>query len=401
MRFAIVTLGCKVNHYEGQRIRQGLIHAGHSEQPFSEPGADVYIINTCTITHKADADGRRLIRRALSSGCRVIVTGCQAVVYPDDIRKVSREVDVVRPENLSQVLDIDLPRFISGFGSQNRAFVKVQQGCDRYCTYCIVPMARGTPVSRPWQDVVTEVRALVAGGYHEVVLTGINIGLYEGGLTRLIRKILHHTAIARVRVSSVEPWTVEDSLIDLAALDPRVCSHLHLSLQHGSDRVLKAMGRPYTAASVRSLVARIRDTSPSMAIGADIIAGFPGEDEGDFEETYALIEGMDIAYLHVFTFSARPGTAAASLPDRPGDDAVRQRSSRLRELSRRKRRDFAESRVGSAEEVLVTASCSGGFSGISSNYLTVVARGDAAPGSLVKVRLVGHDGSTLQGELLG
>ncbi|HQI79926.1 MAG TPA: MiaB/RimO family radical SAM methylthiotransferase [Deltaproteobacteria bacterium] len=401
MRFAIVTLGCKVNHYEGQRIRQGLLHAGHCEQPFSEPGADVYIINTCTVTHKADADGRRLIRRALGSGGRVIVTGCQAGVYPDDIRKVSREVEVVRPENLSEVLDIDLPRFISEFGSQNRAFVKVQQGCDRYCTYCIVPMARGAPVSRPWQDVVTEVRTLVAGGYHEVVLTGINIGLYRGGLTRLIQKILGHTAISRVRVSSMEPWTVEDCLIDMAAHEPRVCAHLHLPLQHGSDRVLRAMGRPYTAEAVRSLVARIRDTSPSMAIGADVIVGFPGEDERAFEESYALIEGMDITYLHVFTFSPRPGTVAASLQDRPGSGAVRQRSSFLRELSRSKRREFAASRIGSVEEVLVTGSRCGGFSGISSNYLTVTTRGDAAPGSLVKVRLVGHDGSTLQGELLG
>jgi threonylcarbamoyladenosine tRNA methylthiotransferase MtaB len=255
MRFSIVTLGCKVNHYEGQRIRQGLLHAGHSEQPFSEPGADVYIVNTCTVTHKADADGRRLIRRALGSGGRVIVTGCQAVVYPHDIRKLSRDVDVVRPENLPEVLDIDLPRFISEFGSQNRPFVKVQQGCDRYCTYCIIPMARGAPVSRPWQEVVMEVRALAAGGYNEVVLTGINIGLYEGGLARLIQKILSHTAISRVRVSSMEPWTVEDCLIDMAALEPRICSHLHLPLQHGSDRVLRAMGRPYTAASVRSLVA--------------------------------------------------------------------------------------------------------------------------------------------------
>ncbi len=401
MRFAIVTLGCKVNHYEGQRIRQGLLHAGHSEQPFPEPGADLYIINTCTVTHKADADGRRLIRKALGSGGRVIVTGCQAVVYPDDIRKVSREVDVVRPENLSEVLDIDFPRIISGFGSQNRAFVKVQQGCDRYCTYCIVPMARGAPVSRPWQEVVTEVRALVNGGYNEVVLTGINIGLYEGGLTRLIQKILSHTAIARVRVSSMEPWTVEDCLIDLAAIDPRVCSHLHLPLQHGSDRVLRAMGRPYTAASFRSLVARIRDTSPSMAIGADVIAGFPGEDERAFEESYGLIEGMDITYLHVFTFSARPGTVAASLPDRPEVDAVRRRSSHLRELSGRKRRAFAVSRIGSVEEILVTGSCCGGFSGISSNYLAVTARGDAVPGSLVKVRLVDLEGSTLKGEILG
>ena len=150
------------------------------------------------------------------------------------------------PDHLSEILQVDLPSIITGFGDHHRAFVKVQQGCDKYCTYCIVPFARGRPVSRPWQEVVTEVRTLNDARYHEVVLTGINIGLYEGGLSRLVERVLSHTSIPRLRISSIEPWTVEDSLISILKDNPRLCKHLHLPLQHGSDSILRAMGRPYT-----------------------------------------------------------------------------------------------------------------------------------------------------------
>ncbi|MCU0576399.1 MAG: MiaB/RimO family radical SAM methylthiotransferase [Desulfobacterota bacterium] len=401
MRFAIATLGCKVNQYESQRVRQGLFAAGHLEQPFNEPGADCYIINTCTITHKADAEARRLIRRALRHGVRVVVTGCQVVVYPEDISAIFPEVEVARPDRLPEILDMDLPPFLSDFGTQSRAFVKVQQGCDRYCTYCIVPLARGKPHSRPWQDVVTETRALHEKGYQEVVLTGINIGLYEGGLTRLIQKLLIHTRIPRIRISSMEPWTVEDCFIEMLASEPRLCRHLHLPLQHGSDAVLKTMGRPYTAGHVLTLVGRIRRASAGMAIGADIIVGFPGEDERAFDDSYGLIEDMDVTYLHVFPFSPRPGTAAAHMSGRPDDAAVSRRSSCLRELSRRKRLAFGTSRIGEVEEVLITHACAGRIRGVSSSYLNVAAAGHGAPGSLVNVRLTGVDGQTLVGETIG
>src|SRR5208283_4187810 len=195
MRFAIFTLGCKVNQYESQRIRQGLLAAGHIEQAFIEPGADCYIINTCTITHKSDAEGRRVIRRALRHGGRVVATGCQVVVDPEGIRDISEVIEIARPDHLPEILQVDLPSIISGFGDHHRAFVKIQQGCDKYCTYCIVPFAKGRPSSRPWQEVVTEVKALHEARYQEVVLTGINIGLYEGGLSRLVERVLSHTSI--------------------------------------------------------------------------------------------------------------------------------------------------------------------------------------------------------------
>ena len=401
MRFAIFTLGCKVNQYESQRIRQGLLAAGHIEQAFIEPGADCYIINTCTITHKSDAEGRRIIRRALRHGGRVVVTGCQVVVDPEGIRDISEAIEIARPDHLSEILQVDLPSIISGFGDHHRAFVKIQQGCDKYCTYCIVPFAKGRPSSRPWQEVVTEVKALHEKGYQEVVLTGINIGLFEGGLSRLVERVLSHTAVPRLRISSIEPWTVEECLISMIALEPRLCKHLHLPMQHGSDTILHAMGRPYTSGYFMTLMDRIRNISPEVAIGLDVIVGFPGEDDKSFEESYSLIENLNVAYLHVFPFSPREGTSAAILPGRPDSAVVKHRAAYLRTLSREKRLSFARSRWGGIEDVLVTGICKGQFIGVTSNYLMVQSPGPVSEGSIVRVRLKGMEGMTLLGELIG
>ena len=401
MRFAIFTLGCKVNQYESQRIRQGLLAAGHIEQAFIEPGADCYIINTCTITHKSDAEGRRVIRRALRHGGRVVATGCQVVVDPEGIRDISEVIEIARPDHLPEILQVDLPSIISGFGDHHRAFVKIQQGCDKYCTYCIVPFAKGRPSSRPWQEVVTEVKALHEKGYQEVVLTGINIGLFEGGLSRLVERVLSHTAVPRLRISSIEPWTVEDCLISMIAGEPRLCKHLHLPMQHGSDTILHAMGRPYTSGYFTTLMDRIRNISPEVAIGLDVIVGFPGEDDKSFEESYSLIEDLNVAYLHVFPFSSREGTSAALLPGRPDSVAVKHRAAYLRTLSREKRLSFARSRQGGIEDVLVTGICKGQFIGVTSNYLMVQSPGPVSEGSIVRVRLKGMEGMTLLGELIG
>lgn len=401
MRFAIATLGCKTNQYESQRLREGLVSAGHTEHPFSEPGADWYIINTCTVTHRSDSDARKLIRRALRQGGRVVVTGCQAVVYPQEISAISDEVAVALPDQLRELFGIDLPSSIAAFNGHSRPFVKVQEGCSMSCAYCIVPRAKGKPVSRPWGDVISEMEALYTRGYREIVLTGINIGLYEGGMARLLEKILAHTRIPRIRISSLEPWTVEDALIEMVINEPRVCKHLHLPLQHGSDHVLKAMGRPYTSSYFSSLVNKISSGSDEIAIGMDIIAGFPGEDDESFEESYRFIEDMHVSYLHVFPFSPRPGTLAAGMGGKVGNEKVRWRARRLRNLSREKRQAFAHSRIGFAEEVLVTKVCPGFFFGITSHYLMVQVPGKASEGDIVRVMLLGLDGTALRGEFLG
>jgi threonylcarbamoyladenosine tRNA methylthiotransferase MtaB len=401
MRFAISTLGCKINQYESQLLREGLISAGHTEHPFSEPGADWYIINTCTVTHRSDADARKLIRRALRHGGRVVATGCQAVMYAEEIKSISNEVIVALPDKVYDIFNIDKPLFISDFEGHSRAFVKVQQGCDMFCAYCIVPHTKGSPVSRRWEDIVSEIESLQQRGYKEVVLTGINIGLYEGGLARLLEKVITKTSVERIRISSLEPWTLEESLMGMVVQEPRMCKHLHLPLQHGSDTLLKAMGRPYTSGYFQSLVERIQSVSNEIAIGSDIIVGFPGEDDEAFEESFRFIADTQIAYLHVFPFSPRPGTPAYLMGSRVNEKVVKERARRLRELSREKRQAFARSRIGSEEEILVTKECHGSSFGVTSNYLTVQLKSPATEGDFVRVRLMGMEGSILQGEYLG
>ncbi|MRR14454.1 radical SAM protein, partial [archaeon] len=245
MKFAVSTLGCKVNQYESQLIREAFRSAGCEEQEFPLPGADVYIVNTCTVTHRSDADARKLIRRASCFDARLIVTGCQAKVYPEDIMSISERAEIVPFEEMGAALGFPIPVHINGFSGHSRAFVNVQQGCGNNCTYCIVPRARGISRSRDSAEIVREIQGLHGAGYREIILTGINIGLYEGGIAPLLEKILAGSSMPRIRVSSVEPWTVSEHLIELAANEERICRHLHLPLQSGSDRILALMGRPY------------------------------------------------------------------------------------------------------------------------------------------------------------
>lgn len=401
MKFAVTTLGCKVNQYDSQRIREALMTDGHAEQAFAAPGADCYIINTCSVTHRSDAEGRKLIRQALRRGGRVIATGCQSVVYPDDIKALSDQIEVVPFEKMAHHFGVDLPSAISRFGGHSRAFVKVQSGCNNFCTYCIVPHARGKPWSRQWKDIASEINALDRGGYKEVVLCGINIGLYDGGLTALIRKILESTSIPRVRISSVEPWTFEEELIELTAAEPRVCKHLHLPLQSGSDRILAGMGRPYAAGYYRDLVDKVRSASPEIAIGTDVMVGFPGEDPACYEETCSLLDESDITYLHVFPYSARPKTAAAAFSDQIKDATKRDRAKRLRERSAVKREAFIRSRLGLTEQIIVTHMNKDSFSGITSNYIRVHVPGSAPVNSLVSICLVDYADGIVTGRPCG
>lgn len=387
MRFAITTLGCKVNQYDSQRIREALVNTGHVEQSFSSPGADCYIINTCSVTHRSDAEGRKLIRQALRNRGRVIVTGCQSVVYPYDIMSLSDQIELVPPPKMGNHLGVNLPCVISRFGGHSRAFVKVQSGCNNFCTYCIVPHARGKPKSRHIEDIIEEINILDRNGYKEVVLCGINIGLFEGGLVALIRTILKNTSIPRIRISSVEPWTFEDELIELAAEDPRVCKHLHLPLQSGSDKILSGMGRPYSADYFRNLVAKVRSASRGITIGTDVMVGFPGEDAACFQETWSVLNESDITYMHVFPYSVRSGTPAATFSHQVDAATKKDRSKRLRELSFKKREAFIRSQLGSTEQIIVTQENRGLFSGVSSNYIRIHVPCYAPEYKLMRVRL--------------
>ncbi len=397
MIFSIATLGCKVNQYESQRIREALTAAGYEEVPFGHAGVDLCVINTCTVTHRSDAEGRRLMRRALRIAARVVVTGCQAVVAPESIQAVSPRLEVATPQAVGALLALELPGYISGFGAHARAFVKVQQGCDQNCAYCIVPRARGGPSSRTEEEIVHEINTLHDNGFQEVVLTGINMGLYRGGLAPLLGRILEATSIPRIRLSSIEPWTVGDELLRLVLEEPRVCQHLHLPLQSGTDAILEAMGRPYDTHYFRDLVGRIRSRSRDVALGSDVMVGFPGEDSETFSRSRQFLHELDLTYLHVFPYSPRPGTRAEKMPAQVDEAQKKARVKELRGLSAAKFAAFAASQTGRAQELLVTHAGDGACAGITSNYLRLRLAGAGRPGQIVPVRITGNQTAVRQG----
>lgn len=391
---AMATLGCKTNQFESAAMLEELGRCGYRIVPFTEP-ADIYVINSCTVTARSDAETRRLIRRArrLNPSARIVATGCYAQVSPGELSRMP-EVDVVlgNREKLDTGLLTDAGQDLVGdaagsgeegflrlssFAEHTRAFLQVQNGCDSFCSYCIVPLARGRSRSVPEEEVVEGVSRLVAHGFREVVLTGIHLGVYgldrtpAGSLADLVERILGETTLERLRIGSLEPNEFSDRLIALFAGSPRVCHHFHVPLQSGSDEVLARMGRPYHGAQVRSLLEWIVAAMPDSFIGSDIIAGFPGETEQEFETSLALVEELPLADLHVFPYSLRPGTRAAAMPGHIPPPLIRQRAARLREIADRKKELFLERFTG--KELLVLGQrfdqATGMVRGLARNYI--------------------------------
>jgi threonylcarbamoyladenosine tRNA methylthiotransferase MtaB len=391
--------------------------------PFDEP-AQLYVINTCTVTARADYSDRQAIRRAIARNphALVVVTGCYAQTNPDavaaipgvdvvlgtrdrhalpdllgDLRKRARPLvrvgDVFRPREPEPV--IPLRRFASGY---TRAFVKVQDGCQHRCSFCIVPFARGASRSQPVEVVTEQVAALVAAGYREVVLTGVDLGHYGADqvprttLARLVRRLLEIRELTRLRLSSILPAYFTEELIELLVAAPRICRHLHIPLQAGSDRILRAMRRPYNVARYRQLVERLADLMPDLGLGADVITGFPGESPEDFAETEALIDDLPLTYLHVFSYSDRRGTEATRLGAlRVPPQEIRRRTTRLRRLGADKHRAFRERHLGREVDVLVLERRDreiGALTGLTGNYLEVAFAGpETLVGGFARVRI--------------
>jgi threonylcarbamoyladenosine tRNA methylthiotransferase MtaB len=408
---AFATLGCKLNQSDTTELEALLEGRGFRTVPFDTP-AQVYIINTCTVTARADASGRQTIRRAVARNpaAVVVVTGCYAQTSPGaaaaipgvdlvlgtrdrhelldllaDLRKRVRPLvrvgDVFRP----RPEPVGPPRGLAP--GLTRAFVKVQDGCQHRCAFCIVPFARGDSRSHPPDAIAAEVEALVARGHAEVVLTGVDLGHYgwdlepRRSLAGLVRRLLDVRGLRRLRLSSILPAYVTPELLEILAGESRVCRHLHVPLQSGADRVLRAMRRPYTAAMYRALVERLAAALPGLGLGTDLIAGFPGESAAEFTETEALVDALPFSYLHVFSYSERRGTEAARLPAaRVPPPAVRERTARLRALGERKRTAFRQAHVGRVVEVLVLAERDGrggALVGLTDNYLEVAFDGPA------------------------
>src|SRR5512146_1638059 len=424
-RLTVVTVGCKANFADSASIAREAAFAGFEVVP---PAArpDVIVVNSCTVTHRADRDSRAFVRRARRDhpGATVILTGCYAQSSPGERPKLP-EADLWVGIGEAGALG-SLLRQLGGGGStepapfseyaadlllgHRRYFLKIQDGCDFHCAYCVVPLARGKSRSLSPKEILGKAVEAEREGARELVLTGIHIGLYgadrgeKDGLAGLIGAILEKTDTVRLRLSSVEPMEITEKLIDAVAGSERICPHLHIPLQSGCDRTLSRMRRPYDTGKFAEVAFRVADKVENVQTGADVIAGFPGETADDFEETVRFLEGLPVHYLHVFPYSAREGTESAQWPDDVHSREKKERVARLLRLDAQKRAAYLEGQVGRELEVLAETvrPGKGGGSGTSGNYVEVAFPGESADiGSLFRVRAARVAGKGLAGERMG
>lgn len=421
MRIYVGSLGCKLNQSEMDDLAARLARNGH--QIVASAGeADLCILNTCAVTHVAAQKSRQALGRLHhdNPSARLVATGCYADLFPAELSGLPG-VDLVAGNRQKEHLAGLLGSAVGDWAVQpaarprTRAMVKVQDGCDNACTYCVVRLARGPQRSRPPAEILADVQTRVEAGYQEVVLTGVHIGAYgrdrpgAGGgsagldLWGLVAHLLSETGIARLRLSSIEPWDLPAQAFQLWA-DERLCRHLHLPLQSGSDAVLRRMGRRYTATQFAALVATARSAIPDVAVTTDVIAGFPGETEAEFAESLAFVEAIGFARAHIFPYSARPGTVAAGLPGQVPSRVKAERAEAMRAVAAAGDRAFRQRFVGHTMAVLWETSRPGEdgplWSGLTGNYLRVQAAclADLA-NRITPARLVALAGKALRGSV--
>ena len=398
-RVALDTLGCKLNQAETESLARQLAAAGY-ELVDSVDEADIYILNTCTVTHVADRKSRNLLRQARRRNGRVrlVVIGCYVERSPQELARIDGVGLVLGNGQKAQVLDrleeLGCPSLSTGQSryqyGRNRSFVKVHDGCRSFCSYCIVPLVRSRVESVPVERVVAEIQSRVADGVKEVVLTGTEIGAYHRDgvdLTGLLKRVLAETGVTRLRLSSLQPQEISAELLELWK-DDRLCPHFHLSLQSGSDSVLGRMKRRYASADYRQAVALIRETVPDAAITTDVIAGFPGETEAEFEESYSFCQRMNFARIHVFPYSRRPGTEAADMPEQVSEGVKKERVQKMLALAGESARSFQERFLGRTMPVLWEQKSGGVWSGYTGNYIRVYTKSrEDLTNQLIKVKL--------------
>lgn len=431
-KVAFFTLGCKTNQYESEAMASVFRREGFETVSFDEK-ADVYVINTCTVTHLGDRKSRQVIRRAVKTNpdAVVAVTGCYAQTSPGEVLDIPG-VDLVigtadrnkivqlieetekSPSPVNAVRDImtnrsfeDMP--ILDYESRTRAFVKIQEGCSNFCTYCIIPYARGPLRSRPPEKVLEEVKKLVDEGFGEIVLTGIHIGAYGAGideksdLADLVIKAALVPGLKRLRLGSVEPLDITPRLINAISEIRTICRHLHIPLQSGDDYILKKMNRNYNSFEFDRLVGAIRGQIPDIAITTDIIVGFPGETDERFENTYELVKDIGFSKTHVFKYSPRKGTPAADFPEQVKAEDKDSRSKRLIALDRENQKTFARKLIGQTTEVLVeqlVRSEDDLWEGLTDNYVRVLLKSSSElKGEFVEVRAVKLQGTSVLAKL--
>ncbi len=398
MRIFIKTLGCRANRYESDKLFDYL--KKQHEVFEKEVPSDIFIVNTCTVTHIADRKSRQAIRsyRRANPTCMVIVYGCGAKVAKDEYAAIA-EVDEVFGTFEDVVAYIDKMgrehkelSCVEQGGERTRALVKIQDGCENYCSYCIVPLARGKEVSYQSADILREVEEKVARGFKEIVLTGINIGKWKEGqkdIADLIEFLLESVSDVRFRISSIVPKKFSAKFFELFKND-RLCPHVHLSLQSGSDDVLKRMKRGYDSEFFMKICDRLREAAPDIGLTTDVIVGFPGETDAEFSETCKFVQKVGFSKIHVFPYSKRKNTAASHMKDQVDDRVKRERAEKLRGISEELGRKFMQSQVGCEFEVIVEKCKDGVCTGITPNYIGVqfLCSKKARVGEIFKVKLV-------------
>lgn len=405
MRFSILTLGCKANQSESFEIESYLISAGHELVEITEK-PDICIINTCTVTAKSDYQSRQLIRRSLRAGSKVIVTGCYSNIRRDEISRMDGAIKVIPNEKKYEIINeltkntsietLDFSR------NRSRYFLKVQDGCNYSCAYCIIPVARGRSRSLQPDEIINKIK-IASSNYKEIVLTGIHLGTYgldlqpQLKLSSLIYRILLETSIQRIRISSLEIREIDDQLLDLLS-DRRICPHLHIPLQSGDDAILQRMKRNYRINDFLKGIYKIIKRFPDISLGTDIIVGFPGEGEGEFNNTKKLIEFLPFSYLHVFPYSLRPGTEAVMMRPHVPDSVKKQRALMIREIGNQKRLYYMKNQTGKVLDVIVEKRLDDGYLGLSGNYLRIKILSETLPlRDLVSIRV----SEMTDGKLLG
>ena len=411
MRVHLTNLGCKLNQAELESLARGFVAAGH--RLVADLGiADLHVVNSCTVTHVAARDSRKAARRGrrLNPSMRTVLTGCHVTAEPEEAAALAG-VDLVVPnEEKNRLVErvhetfpesavpgvegpAPVPYVPLEFGN-SRALVKIEDGCNMRCAFCIIPRTRGRQRSRSADEAVREVAALAAGGFSEVVITGVQISSYRHGklgLFGLVRRLLEETDVPRLRLTSIAPWEFDRRLLGLFA-GGRLCRHFHLSLQSGCDATLRRMRRPYDGERFAGLVEEIRAAVPGVAVTTDVIVGFPGETDREFEASLERCRGLAFARLHAFPFSARPGTAAATMPGEPPHEVKRKRIAAMLEVARDGRRRFERSQVGHPAEALWEKRRDGRWQGTTDNYLRVLSAGGGPQGALDPVQITAATG---------
>lgn len=424
MKATFYTLGCKVNQYDTQMMSEKFINAGYEICDF-DGYADIYVINTCTVTQVSDKKSRNMISRAkrMNPDAVIVVCGCFSQVSPKEVSAIEGVDIVLGTSNRSdiiyfvseflktgkQIINVERKNDLSSenitdFSEKTRAILKIEDGCRNFCSYCLIPFARGKIISKKLSNVISEASAVASHGYREVVLTGIHLSSYGSdfenvGLADAINEVAKIDGIERIRLGSLEPMIITAEFLDKLKNNKKLCPSFHLSLQSGCDKTLKAMNRKYTASEYENAVTLLREYYPNCAVTTDVIVGFPGESEQDFNESLEFVNKIGFAKVHIFPYSKRNGTKAAEMVGHLSKAVKQEREKALSKIETKKRNEFLSAMVGTTQQVLVERCRDGICNGFTKNYIQVHFKGEnSLCNNFINVKITETDGECLKGK---